>query len=30
MDIVDTISQVATDGRDRPIDDVIVTSISVQ
>ncbi len=30
MDIVDKISQVATDGRDRPIDDVIVTSISVQ
>lgn len=30
MDIVEAISQVATDGRDRPAEDVIVTSITVE
>ena len=30
MDIVEAISQVATDGRDRPAEDVVITSITVE
>lgn len=30
MDIVEAISQVATDGRDRPIEDVVITDITVE